>query len=117
MNKYSVSFWKLVKTVLRKKRHYFVIAPFITYVEEVKKTDIDRVLTEDPSKFYSIVLEYFRGDKEAAYFFIDYIVSCLMPGEPELKDELIRYMKTGDNVQAKEILESVLSKARRETNI
>ncbi|WFO74759.1 hypothetical protein J4526_06695 [Desulfurococcaceae archaeon MEX13E-LK6-19] len=98
---------------MQRRRHYFIVVPFVTYVEAIKKVDVDKILTENPAEFYNIVLDYFRGDREAAYFFIDYIISCLIPGEIELKEELITYMRTGNNEKAKSIMATILEKARK----
>ena len=113
MNNYKITFWKMIKVALQRRRHYFIVVPFVTYVEAIKKVDIDKILTENPAGFYNIVLDYFRGDKEAAYFFVDYIISCLVPGEMELKEQLITYMKTGNNEKAKRIMAAILEKARK----
>lgn len=113
MNKYNISLWKIIRTALQRRRHYFILAPFITYVETVKKIDIDKVLTDNPAEFYNIVLDYFGGDREAAYFFIDYMLSCLIPGEYELREKLITYMRTGNNREAKNLIASILENSMK----
>jgi len=100
------SLWRKLVAVLRKRGFYFVVEPFITYAKLLKNVDPEELFETSPSKFYSLVEEYFRGDREAAYFFIDYLLSVLIPGDYELRREIIECMRRGDDDKVRELLAS-----------
>ncbi len=110
MNTKSTPLWRVVLDKLRNSNRLFTVKPFELYAVQVKGIDLEKLFEQDPIGFYKLVKEYFRGDEEATYFFLDYIITQLLPGEYELSNRLISAMSVGDEITARRILEYVRTK-------